>query len=399
MLFNQYFFFYFSGRILYDIPCKVCRDHSSGKHYGIYACDGCAGFFKRSVRRHRQYVCKAPKTNGLCVIDKTHRNQCRACRLKKCLNVGMNKDAVQHERGPRNSTLKKQMQLFMNNDTMLSEMTQLRHEYSIQQPILPIRHPPIYHPSAALDLSIPRVPVSSPYSTHPTYIPPFFPQHLQEISSRYIAKSLSELSAELVLNNIQWIKTLSSFGDLPLADRITLGEESWRELFILGVAQTFPAFHLAHLFNRDEKRSITFLKEADFFKDILEKLRLYHLDSTEYACLREIVLYKPHVENDSSINTSIGSSCSSPSSSINETKPLENSTLVREFFDKAKATLANYIAIIHPSQPHRYRNLLLILPQLRFISVNTIQELFCLVGVVPNGSINKLATHIYLNNN
>ena len=35
-----------SSRILYDIPCKVCTDHSSGKHYGIFACDGCAGFFK-----------------------------------------------------------------------------------------------------------------------------------------------------------------------------------------------------------------------------------------------------------------------------------------------------------------------------------------------------------------
>lgn len=34
------------GRILLDIPCKVCQDHSSGKHYGIFACDGCAGFFK-----------------------------------------------------------------------------------------------------------------------------------------------------------------------------------------------------------------------------------------------------------------------------------------------------------------------------------------------------------------
>ena len=28
------------GRILMDTPCKVCQDHSSGKHYGIYACDG-----------------------------------------------------------------------------------------------------------------------------------------------------------------------------------------------------------------------------------------------------------------------------------------------------------------------------------------------------------------------
>ena len=43
---NQNLSLGFAGRILYDIPCKVCTDHSSGKHYGIFACDGCAGFFK-----------------------------------------------------------------------------------------------------------------------------------------------------------------------------------------------------------------------------------------------------------------------------------------------------------------------------------------------------------------
>ena len=66
---------------------------------------------QRSIRRGRQYVCKA-KTEGACLVDKTHRNQCRACRLQRCVNVGMNKDAVQHERGPRNSTLRRQMSLY-----------------------------------------------------------------------------------------------------------------------------------------------------------------------------------------------------------------------------------------------------------------------------------------------
>ena len=87
---NLCFCYILLGRIL-DIPCKVCGDRSSGKHYGVYACDGCSGFFKRSIRRNRTYVCKN-RNSGPCPIDKTHRNQCRACRLKKCIQVDMNKD-------------------------------------------------------------------------------------------------------------------------------------------------------------------------------------------------------------------------------------------------------------------------------------------------------------------
>ncbi|VDM16953.1 unnamed protein product [Hydatigera taeniaeformis] len=83
--------------------CLICGDKATvslivlpkGKHYGAYSCDGCKGFFRRSVRRKHTYSCRY---NRACTIDKDMRNQCRFCRLKKCFRVGMNRAAVQNER-------------------------------------------------------------------------------------------------------------------------------------------------------------------------------------------------------------------------------------------------------------------------------------------------------------
>lgn len=42
--------------------CAICGDRATGKHYGAASCDGCKGFFRRSVRKSHQYTCRLVST-------------------------------------------------------------------------------------------------------------------------------------------------------------------------------------------------------------------------------------------------------------------------------------------------------------------------------------------------
>ncbi|KFQ52704.1 hypothetical protein N333_08471, partial [Nestor notabilis] len=76
-----------------DEQCVVCGDKATGYHYRCITCEGCKGFFRRTIQKnlHPTYSCKY---DGCCVIDKITRNQCQLCRFKKCISVGMAMDLV-----------------------------------------------------------------------------------------------------------------------------------------------------------------------------------------------------------------------------------------------------------------------------------------------------------------
>lgn len=56
---------------------------------GAISCEGCKGFFKRSIRKQLGYQCRGAMN---CEVTKHHRNRCQYCRLAKCLSSGMRSD-------------------------------------------------------------------------------------------------------------------------------------------------------------------------------------------------------------------------------------------------------------------------------------------------------------------
>ncbi|CAF4020112.1 unnamed protein product, partial [Rotaria magnacalcarata] len=71
--------------------CAVCQDSAQCQHYGVRTCEGCKGFFKRTVQKNAKYVCLADKN---CPVDKRRRNRCQYCRFQTCIAVGMDKEVV-----------------------------------------------------------------------------------------------------------------------------------------------------------------------------------------------------------------------------------------------------------------------------------------------------------------
>ena len=76
--------------------CRVCDEPAAGFHFGAFTCEGCKSFFGRTC--NNQSVIAECKNNYRCVVDKKNRTSCKACRLRKCLMVGMSKSGSRYGR-------------------------------------------------------------------------------------------------------------------------------------------------------------------------------------------------------------------------------------------------------------------------------------------------------------
>ncbi|XP_075213695.1 photoreceptor-specific nuclear receptor-like [Lycorma delicatula] len=304
--------------------CRVCGDKASGKHYGVPSCDGCRGFFKRSIRRNLDYVCKE---NRHCIVDVTRRNQCQACRFSKCLEVNMRKDAVQHERAPRVG----------HNHSSCSTDYPSRTTRLLDLPAYPL----LYPPAGSFPFSITLKPSSylQHISVQPTlpcgpvtgisYLPRPEPltsakedevtsseeasadtatdsvtchtpsTNFTELNSSYLAlfpsESIYESAARLLSLSVKCARSIPSFMQLSPRDQSTLLEETWSELFVLSAAQWMLHVDEAFLVRgclAPVSRHLVLEEDARKLRETITKFSAMRVDHTEYACLKALILFK-----------------------------------------------------------------------------------------------------------
>ncbi|CAI9161255.1 unnamed protein product [Rangifer tarandus platyrhynchus] len=96
-------------KMLGDELCQVCGDTASGFHYNVLSCEGCKGFFRRSVIRGGagRYACRG---GGTCQMDAFMRRKCQQCRLRKCKEAGMREQCVLSKEQIRKKKIRKQQQ-------------------------------------------------------------------------------------------------------------------------------------------------------------------------------------------------------------------------------------------------------------------------------------------------
>lgn len=184
-----------------QIICAICGDRATGKHYGASSCDGCKGFFRRSVRKNHLYTCRFSRN---CVVDKDKRNQCRYCRLRKCFKAGMKKEAVQNERDRISCRRTSTDDPDPSNGLSVSAL--LKAEMESRQS----------KAGAAMEIN-----------------------QTDDLSSKQFASinDVCDSMKQQLLTLVEWAKHIPAFSDLHLDDQVALLRAHAGEHLLLGVAR------------------------------------------------------------------------------------------------------------------------------------------------------------------
>ncbi|KAM9842239.1 estrogen receptor 2b [Aulostomus maculatus] len=278
--------------------CAVCHDYASGYHYGVWSCEGCKAFFKRSIQGHNDYIC--PATNQ-CTIDKNRRKSCQACRLRKCYEVGMMKCGVRRERCSYRGIRHHRRGGLQARDPTGRNVVRVglgsraRQHLHIEAPVNPLAPLPqanqVHHSAMSPEEFISCIMEAEPPEI---YLMEDLKKPFTEAS---MMMSLTNLADKELVLMINWAKKIPGFVELSLGDQIHLLKCCWLEILMLGLmwrSVDHPGkliFSSDFMLSRDEGQCVEGIMEIfDMLLAATSRLRELKLQREEYICLKAMIL-------------------------------------------------------------------------------------------------------------
>ncbi|KAM6037982.1 nuclear receptor subfamily 1 group I member 3 isoform 1-T1 [Theristicus caerulescens] len=321
--------------------CAVCGDQATGYHFHVMTCEGCKGFFRRSINKGIRFTCPFARS---CPVTKAKRRQCQACRLQKCLDVGMRKDMIMSEEAlRRRRALRGQRRLAREQPVGLTAEQQelidiliAAHQRTFDSSFSQFTH---YWPAVRLYVPSPR-PQSPPEPGVPATRPPSpQPDCLDEDVLPDVFSMLphfADLSTFMIQQVINFAKEIPAFRSLPIDDQISLLKGSTLEICQIQFNTVFNAETNAwecgqHCYTIQDGALAGFqqiyLEPLLKFHISLKKLQLHE---AEYVLLQAMLLFSP------------------------DHAGIAQRDFIDQFQEKVALTLKSYIDHRHPMPEGRY---------------------------------------------
>ncbi|XP_055533401.1 ecdysone receptor isoform X1 [Wyeomyia smithii] len=299
--------------------CLVCGDRASGYHYNALTCEGCKGFFRRSVTKNAVYCCKF---GHACEMDMYMRRKCQECRLKKCLAVGMRPECVVPEN--QCAIKRKEKKAQKEKDKLSTNATVSTTNSAYKAEILPVLMKCDPPPHAAIPLlpekllnenRLRNIPLLTANQMAVIYKLIWYQDGYEQPSEEDLKRimigspneeedqhdvhfrHITEITILTVQLIVEFAKGLPAFTKIPQEDQITLLKACSSEVMMLRMARRYDAGTDSILFanNRSYTRdSYRMAGMADTIEDLLHFCRqMYSLtvDNVEYALLTAIVIF------------------------------------------------------------------------------------------------------------
>ncbi|PAV67177.1 hypothetical protein WR25_25017 isoform A [Diploscapter pachys] len=318
--------------------CAICGDRATGKHYGAMSCDGCKGFFRRTVRKRHNYVCRFGHN---CVVDKAQRNTCRKCRFDLCLKRGMKKEAVQSER----DRIRTATQLPIPDDPILDSLL------TIEERISKLRSTVITRTSDAR----------------------------RQATTGDVTESINQ---QLTLM-VEWAKNLDAFQRLRVPAQIALLRHFAAQHIVLCAAfRSINANDCVWLTNETCLHKNSQIPDvnkvtARIIDQLTVPMRRLNMTEIEYVTLKAIAFFDPFAKQLFGLDAAI---------------PIINDTRQRVL-----DSFERHIRQVSPlrNEPRRFANLLLLLPQMRELAHDLVEDVH-LASIFKLANIDNLMQDLLL---